>query len=172
MRITNSTTGNTKTDGLIIATTGAAATVTNMENANLTFGTNNTVRMTLFNNGTILMGNTATPAGYRLYVETGILTEKIKVALKSSANWADYVFADDYQLQPLSEVEKYIRTHKHLPGVPSADDVVKEGLDLGSMDAKLLEKIEELTLHMIQLEKEVNNLKEKNEVLTEQLKTK
>ncbi len=172
MRITNATTGNTKTDGLIIATTGTAATVTNMENANLTLGTNNIVRMTLFNNGTILMGNTATPAGYRLYVETGILTEKIKVALKSSANWADYVFADDYQLQPLTEVEKYIREHKHLPGVPSADDVVKEGLDLATMDAKLLEKIEELTLHMIQLEKEVNNLKEKNEVLTEQLNSK
>ncbi|MBK7588521.1 MAG: hypothetical protein IPN14_12200 [Bacteroidetes bacterium] len=172
LRITNATTGHTATDGIIIANTGTAASIINMENSNMTLGTNNTVRMTLFNNGTILMGNTATPAGYRLYVETGILTEKIKVALKTSGNWADYVFADDYKLQPLHEVEQYIHTHKHLPGIPSADEVVAEGLDLASMDAKLLEKIEELTLHMIQLEKEVNTLKQKNEVLTEQLNNK
>jgi hypothetical protein len=82
-------------------------------------------------------------------VETGILTEKIKVALKSSSNWSDYVFADNYSLSPLHEVEKYIRQHKHLPGIPSANELVQSGIDLGEMDAKLLQKIEELSLHMI-----------------------
>lgn len=172
LRITNSTTGSTKTDGLAIATTGNVVSITNMENANMTFGTNNLTRMTLLSGGALQIGTTTTPAGYKLYVETGILTEKIKVALKASANWADYVFADDYKLQPLHEVETYIREHKHLPGVPSADEVVENGLDLAKMDAKLLEKIEELTLHMIQLEKEVNTLKQKNNELSKQLNTK
>lgn len=172
LRITNSVTGHTKTDGMIIANTGVAATIMNVESGNLVLGTNNTARMTLFNNGPIMIGTTNTPAGYRLYVETGILTEKVKVALKSSANWSDYVFAENYKLQPLREVEQYIQEHKHLPGIPSADEVVENGLDLGAMDAKLLEKIEELTLHMIQLEKEVNTLKLQNEQLTEQINNK
>jgi hypothetical protein len=59
-----------------------------------------------------------------------------------------------------------------LPGVPSADEVVAEGLDLGAMDAKLLEKIEELTLYMIQLQQRVAELEKANTTLTQQLKTK
>lgn len=170
--ITNNTSGHTASDGLVIRENGTAASITNRENDALTFGTNNTTRMTISAGGTVQIGTTTTPAGYKLYVETGILTEKVKVALKSGANWADYVFADDYKLQPLHEVETYIKANKHLPGVPSADEVVEKGLDLGSMDAKLLEKIEELTLHMIQLEKEVNTLKQKNTELTQQINTK
>ena len=165
LRITNATTGNTKNDGLIIATVGNTALISNMENNTLSFGTNNSTRMSILANGSVLIGTAATPAGYKLYVQQGILTEKVKVALKTSANWADFVFADNYNLQPLSEVESFIKQHKHLPGVPSADEVVANGLDLATMDAKLLEKIEELTLHMIQLEKEVNTLKAQNNLL-------
>jgi hypothetical protein len=69
-------------------------------------------------------------------------------------------------------VAEYIQTHRHLPGVPSADEVVAEGLDLGAMDAKLLEKIEELTLYMIQLQQRVAELEKANTTLTQQLKTK
>jgi hypothetical protein len=65
-------------------------------------------------------------------------------------------------LQPLPQVEEYIRTHKHLPGMPSANEVVEHGVDLATMDAKLLEKIEELTLHLIRLEKELETLKAAN----------
>lgn len=63
---------------------------------------------------------------------------------------------------PLEQVDSFIRQNKHLPGVPSAEQVVKEGIDMATMDAKLLEKIEELTLYMIELKKE-------NDVLKQQL---
>jgi hypothetical protein len=96
---------------------------------------------------------TSTPAGYSLYVANGILTEKVKVAIKTSANWSDYVFDKNYQLMPLAKVEKYIQQNKHLPGIPSAAEVVKEGIDLADMNAKLLAKVEELTLYMIEMKK-------------------
>lgn len=69
--------------------------------------------------------------------------------------WADRVFAPTYRLTPLVEVEQFIRQHKHLPGVPSAKTVAQEGVDLVQMNALLLQKIEELTLHVIRLEKQV-----------------
>lgn len=115
-------------------------------------------------NSNVLIGNPATvslPTGYKLYVETGILTEKVKVAVKGTANWSDFVFDKNYKRLPLSEVEKFINLNHHLPEIPSAEEVVKNGIDLGEMDAKLLQKIEELTLYVIELQKEVNALKEK-----------
>ena len=75
----------------------------------------------------------------------------------------DYVFSTGYNLKPLSEVEGYINKNKHLPGIPSADEVKEKGLSLGEMQAKLLEKIEEMTLYMIELKKENNELKERIE---------
>ncbi|WP_240543515.1 TMF family protein [Spirosoma foliorum] len=106
------------------------------------------------------------PAGYKLYVAGGILTERVKVAIKDSGEWADYVFEDNYKLRSLSDVESYIKTHRHLPGVPSANDVAKQGIDVGKMDAKLLEKIEELTLYMLELKKENQEMKKAiNELL-------
>ncbi len=124
-------------------------------------------------NGKVSIGLDPTAANtyngdYNLYVGKGILTEKVKVALKNTADWADYVFADNYQLMPLSDVDKFVKEHKHLPGVPSAEEVQKEGIDVAKMDAKLLEKIEELTLYMIQLKEENEALKAE----VEQLKTK
>lgn len=165
LKITNSTTGHTSSDGLEIRTTGNAASIINRENNTLSLGTNNTSRMSIAADGKVSIGTVTTPTGYKLYVESGILTEKVKVALKSSANWADYVFADNYNLKSLAEVEKYINEYNHLPGVPSAQEVVDNGLDLATMDAKLLEKIEELTLYMIQLKKEVEELKNENALL-------
>ncbi len=122
---------------------------------------------TLDVNGTVKIGDAATPAGYKLYVETGILTEKVKVAVKTSADWADHVFHKNYPLMPLQQVEQFIQQNGHLPGVPSASEVVKEGIDLAKMNAKLLEKIEELTLYIIQLKKETT---EKITTLEQQLK--
>lgn len=111
--------------------------------------------------GYVKIGSVTTPnpAGYKLYVDQGILTEKVKIAVAGSANWADYVFHKDYKLMSLGYVEQYIKEHKHLPNVPSAAEMVKEGNDLGKTDAKLLEKIEELTLYLIQQQKEIENLK-------------
>ncbi|MBS1642110.1 MAG: hypothetical protein JSR11_06470 [Bacteroidetes bacterium] len=97
--------------------------------------------------------------GYKLFVEQGILTEKVKVAVKNSDEWYDNVFKPHYKLTPLTELEQYIKTHSHLPDVPSADDVVKNGIDLGKMNALLLKKIEENTLYIIELKKELDEAK-------------
>jgi trimeric autotransporter adhesin len=113
--------------------------------------------------GTLRLGNVNTPAGYRLYVEQGILAEKVKVAIKTSANWSDYVFDKGYQLKSLPEVEAYINKNKHLPGIPSGETLVKEGgIDVNQMFAKQMEKIEELTLYVIQQGKEIAQLKKEN----------
>jgi hypothetical protein len=111
--------------------------------------------------GTVRIGNVTAPAGYRLYVEQGILAEKVKVAVKTTANWSDYVFDKNYNLMPLAKVEKYIHQNKHLPGIPSAREVVKDGIDLADMNAKLLAKVEELTLHMISISKQLTNQEKK-----------
>ena len=65
----------------------------------------------------------------------------------------DYVFSKEYKLTPLDQVEDYILENQHLPGIPPSDEVKKNGISVGKMQVKLLEKIEELTLHMIALEK-------------------
>ena len=85
-----------------------------------------------------------------------------QVVVKTFGNWPDYVFKKEYQLPSLKSVEAYVRTNHHLPDLPSADSVEKNGLDLGSTQAKLLEKIEELTLYTIELQKQVDKLKETN----------
>lgn len=104
------------------------------------------------------LSNIGTPSGYNLYVANGILTEKVKVSLQAST-WADYVFEPKYHLMPLDKVEEFIKLNKHLPNVPSALEMEKNGLDVVNTNAKLLEKIEELTLYVIQLNKELNELK-------------
>lgn len=122
---------------------------------------NPTAQLTV--NGNMLIGNptiNTSSTNYLLFVEKGILTEKVKVALSSTSDWADYVFAADYKLMPLANVKAFVAANKHLPGIPSAQQLVEdEGYDLGKMDAKLLEKIEELTLHMIRLAEENETLK-------------
>ena len=103
--------------------------------------------------------------GYKLFVQQGILTEKVRVAVKNSGDWADYVFDKKHELPSLQQVEDFIKKNQHLPGIPSADEVVAEGIDLGKMDAKLLSKIEELTLYMIEMNKKIEKLEKDNESL-------
>ena len=93
------------------------------------------------------------PSGYKLYVEQGILCERIRVASKNGQNWADFVFEADYRLPSLQQVEKFINQHKHLPGLPTQQEVNEEGIDLAQTQAVLLQKVEELTLYMIRQEK-------------------
>lgn len=99
--------------------------------------------------------NIATPTTYGLYVQDGILTSKVRVAVVNSATWADYVFAPGYKLRPLSEVEKFITTNSHLPEVPSTREVQENGIDMVQMDATLLKKVEELTLYIIDQNKKI-----------------
>lgn len=101
--------------------------------------------------------------GYELNVNGQIVAEEVLV--QNSTNWPDYVFADDYSLRDLSDVEAFITTHKHLPDVPSAVDMEKDGINLGEMDKTLLRKIEELTLYLLEIRKDVERLRQENEML-------
>ena len=74
---------------------------------------------------------------------------------------ADYVFQPGYRLRPLSEVDAYIQVNHHLPDIPSADEAKQNGVGVGDMQSRLLAKVEELTLHMIQQEKENQELRER-----------
>lgn len=95
--------------------------------------------------------------GHKLAVNgSGIFTQ---VKVKSYSSWPDFVFEHDYQLPSLYEVERFIKTHQHLPDIPTASEIAEEGQDLGEMNRKLLQKIEELTLYVIALKKEVDDLK-------------
>ncbi len=123
-----------------------------------------------YEQGKVRIGDVSTPDGYKLYVEQGLLAERVKISLKSTGDWADYVFAPDYTLRSLPEVEAYIRTHQHLPGIPSAESLVETGIDLGTINAKLLEKIEELTLYVIQQNQELTRLKERQSQLEQAIK--
>lgn len=111
-----------------------------------------------------------TSGGYNLLVKGGILTEKVKVALASSADWADYVFEPSYNLLSLEEVETFTKENKHLPNVPSAEEMGENGLDVAQTSKMFMEKIEELTLYMIELNKDVKTLKAENAMLKAQLK--
>jgi hypothetical protein len=87
---------------------------------------------------------------------------RAKEVIVETTGWSDYVFEENYTLAPLSQVEKYITQHKRLPNIPSSRDVAEQGVSLGDMQAKLLAKIEELTLHQIALEKRVVALESEN----------
>jgi hypothetical protein len=84
-----------------------------------------------------------------------LTTREIEVSLTSAGGWPDFVFNEKYDLKPLSEVEKFIEANHHLPNVPSEKEVIENGINLGEMDGILLQKIEELTLYIIELEKKV-----------------
>lgn len=108
-----------------------------------------------FMGGGVAIGTTDL-LGYRLAVNGKIRTHEIKVEM---ANWPDYVFAKDYKLSSLSETEKHIQEKGHLPNIPSAKEVEINGVELGDMNKRLLQKIEELTLYLIQHDKEIQELK-------------
>jgi hypothetical protein len=104
-------------------------------------------------NGGILIGNNAqrSAAGYEMSVDGEVIAEGF-TTLNSTA-WPDYVFEKEYRLMPLSQLKEYIDTNKHLPNIPPAATIEKNGINLGEMVTKLTEKIEELTLHIIALDK-------------------
>ncbi|MES2645490.1 MAG: hypothetical protein V4717_01345 [Bacteroidota bacterium] len=111
------------------------------------------------NNGSVSIGTSAAAAGYKLNVAGKIIAEEVRVQLKTA--WPDYVFDTNYQLQPLEQVSAFIKANNHLPGIPPAADVASSGIALGDMQTKMMEKIEELTLYVIQLKSEVETLKAK-----------
>ena len=95
--------------------------------------------------------------GHKLSVIGKIACEEVRV--QPQANWPDYVFSDDYTLTPLPELKKQIEAAHHLPNIPSAKEVEENGLEVGEMQRKMMEKIEELTLYIIELHEEIEQLK-------------
>lgn len=123
------------------------------------FRINNSTKMVINNDGSVGIGTPLTnnPFGYKLAVNGTIGAKAVKVEISSTA-WADYVFDNKYKLKSINELDLFIRTYKHLPNIPSATNVEKDGIDIATMDAKLLEKIEELSLYIIQLNKRIELL--------------
>ncbi len=75
------------------------------------------------------------------------------------SGWSDFVFDESYRLPSLSELERYVKENRHLPDIPTESEVKQGGVDLGEMNALLLQKVEELTLYIIDLQKQINELK-------------
>lgn len=123
-----------------------------------TDGSYNSAGLSIWNNGKVSIGTDVVPGSYGLYVSDGILAGKLRIATVGTAQWADYVFGKDYTLRTYSELEDYILREKHLPGIPSAQEVENDGIDVVDTMAQLLAKIEELTLYVIDLNKRVKEL--------------
>lgn len=115
--------------------------------------------------GKVVIGDTSlisTPGPYNLYVQNGILTEKVKVALRDASEWSDHAF----DLTPtLAEVNSSIEENNHLPNIPSAASLVQDGYELKAMDAKLLAQIEWLWQHTIKLDEENKLLRKELEII-------
>ena len=103
----------------------------------------------------------------KLEVNGTIRSKEVKV---EATGWPDYVFKEDYILPSLKETKSYIKENQHLPGIPSALEVNEEGISLGEMNVKLLEKIEELTLYVIDLKEENEALKQNQELMNTEMK--
>jgi hypothetical protein len=135
--------------------------------AGIKFFTNKLPRISINVDGNVGIG-TITPGSYKLAVEGTLGARRIKVT--QVLNWADFVFHPDYQLAPLQEVENYIRANRHLAGIPTTEEVQKEGVDLGEMNKLLLQKVEELTLYMIEEHKEKQKMQNQIDLLLSEVK--
>lgn len=111
-----------------------------------------------FHSGNVGIGVSDTE-GYKLAVAGSMIAEEVVVKLQSS--WPDYVFGSDYQLMPLDELEKFISKNNHLPDIPSKTQIKTSGINVADINTKLLRKIEELTLYVIEIKKENKKLSEK-----------
>lgn len=125
------------------------------------------------NTGNISIGNINPSDNYKLVVDGAIGARRLKV---TQGSWADFVFHPDYKLPSLPELEKYVKENRHMPDIPSEQEVLKEGIDVGEMNKKLLQKVEELTLYLIeeskkneQLMQEVMQLRNSTKALEEKV---
>ncbi len=138
----------------------------------ISFSVDNSEGMRLNAEGNLLIGTTSTPtinssANYRLYVNGGGLFKEVKV----ETGWADYVFEADYKLTPLNEVAETIEEKGHLHNTPSAEEIAAQGgVALGEMTVNQQEKIEEIFLHLIQMNEKIEQLEAENVQLKMQLK--
>ncbi|MCC9072581.1 tail fiber protein [Flavobacterium sp. F-65] len=131
-------------------------------NRNIVFGTSGGERMRIDQAGNIGIGTINPDA--KLTVAGNIHAREVKITVNAGVV-PDYVFANGYKLKSLQEVEEYIKKNSHLPEIPSAKEIEKNGLMLAEMNMGLLKKMEEMTLYMIEQDKEMKNLKKENEIL-------
>jgi len=105
---------------------------------------------------------------YSLFIQKGLLSEDYGLGPQST--WADYVFSEDYQLMPLKALSSYIQKYKHLPNMPTENEIAKNGYSLHDINVKLTEKVEELTLYTIKQQQELDSLKKDYEALLKLIK--
>lgn len=115
------------------------------------------IKMTVKGNGNVGIGTTNPQS--KLSVNGIITAKEIKVTVDG---WSDFVLKKNYKLKTIEEVESFIKKNNHLPDVPSEKEVLNNGIEIGKMNAKLLQKIEELTIYMIEVNKKVKKLEKEN----------
>jgi hypothetical protein len=113
--------------------------------------------------GNMNLGAVRNAVGYKLSVGGKVMAEEMRVNLQ--ADWPDYVFAPNYALKPLPELENFIKANNHLPNIPAAAEMQKSGIAIGEMQTKMMEKIEELSLYIIQQNKTIEELKQQMKAL-------
>ncbi len=119
--------------------------------------------MQIKGDGSVSIGTTTPATGFKLSVYGKVICEELKVQVKGA--WPDYVFSHDYILKPLPQLETFIKDNRHLPGIPNAVTMKTDGLTVGDMQTRMMEKIEELTLYIIDQDKK---LKAQQEQLNQQ----
>lgn len=132
-------------------------------NGNMVLFNSNNKSLFLNTGGSFGIGTTTT-GSHKLAVNGSIGAREIKV---EATPWPDFVFENDYKLRTLKEVEQHINDNGHLPDIPSTEEVIENGIYLGEMNAKLLQKIEELTLYLIEQNKKIERLEEEVTALKE-----
>lgn len=117
--------------------------------------------------GSVQVGGANTPAGFKMSVDGKLICTEIEVLVTP---WPDYVFKPSYKLKPLHEVEQFISQNGHLPNIPKAEEIENKSLPLGNMSKLQMEKIEELTLYLIEINKKLALLEKENQLLKEAIK--
>lgn len=130
------------------------------------FNNKNYLCVNLMNGGVGIGTSNVNDPNNRLFVEKGIRTRQVTV---DQAAWPDYVFKPGYKLMPLDSLSQFVTTNHHLPEMPSADSVAKHGVELGDAQSKLLKKVEELTLYVLQQQKELEEVKAENKRLAAEM---
>jgi len=115
----------------------------------------------LKDNGQLYLGTelsvSSAHQNYKLAVNGKVVCKELVVTLQ---NWADEVFDDDYRLMPLGDLKEYVKTYRHLPGIPAEQEVIKNGMEIGEINRSLLARIEELSLYVIRLNEDIQHIKQ------------